>query len=134
MSADDNIKTIVAMYEAFGRGDLVAILDSVTEDVDWAADTSSSAAPWYGVRHGKQEVASFFQAFGSTMDVEEFTPLTYATNDDSVLAVVRCRAKSRATGKSIDMNLHHYFRFSGDKVSYYRGTEDTAQTVAVLHG
>jgi ketosteroid isomerase-like protein len=134
MSIDDNIKTVEAMYEAFGRGDLAAILDSVTEDVDWAADTSSSAAPWYGVRHGKQEVASFFQAFGSTMEVEEFTPLTYATNDDSVLAVVRCRAKSRATGKSIDMNLHHYFRFSGDKVSYYRGTEDTAQTVAVLHG
>jgi ketosteroid isomerase-like protein len=134
MSADDNIKTIQAMYEAFGRGDLVAILDSVTEDVDWAADTSSSAAPWYGVCHGKQEVASFFQAFGSTMEVEEFIPLTYATNVDSVLAVVRCRAKARATGKSIDMNLHHYFRFSGDKVSYYRGTEDTAQTVAVLHG
>jgi uncharacterized protein len=134
MSIDDNIKTVEAMYEAFGRGDLAAILDSVTEDVDWAADTSSSAAPWYGVRHGKQEVASFFQAFGSTMEVEEFTPLTYATNVDSVLAVVRCRAKARATGKSIDMNLHHYFRFSGDKVSYYRGTEDTAQTVAVLHG
>lgn len=134
MSADDNIKAVKAMYEAFGRGDAVAILDSVTEDVDWAADTSSSAAPWYGVRHGKQEVAVFFQAFGSTMEVEEFTPLTYATNDDSVLAVVRCRAKSRATGKSIDMNLHHYFKFSGDKVSYYRGTEDTAQTVAVLQG
>jgi uncharacterized protein len=134
MSTDDNIKTIQAMYEAFGRGDALAILESLTDDVDWAADTSSTAAPWYGVRHGKQEVGSFFQAFGSTMEVEEFTPLTYATNEDSVLAVVRCRAKSRATGKSIDMNLHHYFRFSGDKVIYYRGTEDTVQTVAALHG
>ena len=133
MSANDNIKTIVAMYEAFGRGDVRAILDGLTEDVDWAADTSSTEAPWYGVRHGKEEVSSFFHAFGSTMEVEEFTPLTYATNDDSVLAVVRCRARSRASGKSIDMNLHHYFRFSGDKVSYYRGTEDTAQTVAALH-
>lgn len=134
MSADDNIKTIMAMYEAFGRGDVGAILGALTDDVDWAADTSSTAAPWYGERHGKQEVGSFFQAFASSMDVEEFTPLTYATNDDSVLAVVRCRAKSRASGKSIDMNLHHYFRFTDDKVSYYRGTEDTAQTVAVLHG
>ncbi len=134
MSADDNMKTIVAIYEAFGRGDVGAILDALTDDIDWAADTSSTAAPWYGVRRGKQEVGSFFEAFGSSMDVEEFTPLTYATNDDSVLAVVRCRAKSRATGKSIDMNLHHYFRFTGEKVSYYRGTEDTAQTVAVLHG
>jgi uncharacterized protein len=134
MSADDNIKAVMAMYEAFGRGDAGAILDALTDDVDWAAETSSTEAPWYGVRHGKQEVASFFQAFGSAMEVEEFTPLTYATNDDSVMAVVRCRAKARATGKSFDMNLHHYFKFTGDKVSYYRGTEDTAQTVAVLHG
>jgi uncharacterized protein len=122
------------LYEAFGRGDAVAILDALIDDVDWAADTSSTAAPWYGPRHRKQGVASFFQAFGSTMEVEEFSPLTYGANDDSVMAVVRCRAKSRATGKSIDMNLHHYFKFTGDKVSYYRGTEDTAQTVAVLNG
>jgi uncharacterized protein len=134
VSADDNIKTIVAMYEAFGRGDAGAILDALTDDVDWAADTSSTAAPWYGVRHGKKEVASFFDDFGSTMEIEEFTPFSYAANDEAVLTVVKCRAKSRATGRSIDMNLHHYFRFTGDKVSYYRGTEDTAQTIAALHG
>jgi hypothetical protein len=80
------------------------------------------------------EVASFFQAFGSAMEVEELTPLTSGANDDSVFAMVKCRAKSRATGKSIDMNLHHCFRFTGNKVGYYRGTEDTAQTVAALQG
>ncbi len=134
MSSDDNIKTVAAMYEAFGRGDVGAVLDALTDDVDWAADTSSTEAPWYGVRHGKSEVASFFQSFGSAMEVEEFTLLTSGANDDSVFAMVKCRAKSRASGKSIDMNLHHYFRFTGDKVSYYRGTEDTAQTVAALQG
>ncbi len=30
------------------------------------------------------------------------------------------------------MNLHHYFRFRGDKIEFYRGTEDTAQTEAAL--
>ena len=30
------------------------------------------------------------------------------------------------------MNLHHYFTFRGGKIAYYRGTEDTAQTEAVL--
>jgi uncharacterized protein len=134
VSADDNIKTVMAMYEAFGRGDAGAILDVLTDDVDWAADTSSTGAPWYGVRHGKAEVGSFFQEFGSTMEIEEFTPLTYGANDDSVFTVVKCRAKSRATGKSMDMNLHHFFKFTGDKVGYYRGTEDTAQTIAALHG
>ena len=134
MSADANIKTITAVYEAFGRGDVTAILDAVTDDVDWAAEAASSAAPWYGVRHGKDAVAAFFSDFGSAMEVEEFTPVSFAGNDTDVLAVVRFRARSRSTGRTAEMNLHHYFKFRDGKIAYYRGTEDTAQTETVLRG
>ena len=61
MSAEDNIKTIEAVYEAFGRGDVAAILDVVTDDIDWATDTKSTAAPWYGPHHGKSGVTDFLQ-------------------------------------------------------------------------
>ncbi len=132
MSADANIKTITQVYEAFGRGDVATILDAVTDDVDWASEAASSAAPWWGVRHGKNEVADFFTAFGSTMEVEEFTPVSFAANDTDVFTVVRFRARSRASGKAAEMNLHHFFTFRDDKIAYYRGTEDTAQTEAVL--
>ena len=134
MSADANIKTITQVYEAFGRGDVAAILDAVTDDVDWAAEAASSAAPWYGVRHGRDAVAAFFSDFGSTMEVEEFTPVSFAANDTDVLTMVRFRARSRSTGKTAAMNLHHYFKFRDGKIAYYRGTEDTAQTEAVLQG
>jgi ketosteroid isomerase-like protein len=132
VSADVKIKTIEEVYQAFGRGDVAAILDAVTDDVDWATETSSTAAPWYGVRHGKDGVAVFFTAFGSAMEVEEFTPVSLAANDTDVLTVVRFRARSRSTGKTLAMDLHHYFRFRDGKIAYYRGTEDTAQTGAVL--
>jgi ketosteroid isomerase-like protein len=132
MSADANIKIITEIYEAFGRGDIAAILDAVTDDVDWAAEAASSAAPWYGVRHGRDAVAVFFSDFGSTMEVEEFTPVSLAANDTDVLTVVRFRARSRGTGRTAQMNLHHYFKFRDGKVAYYRGTEDTAQTENVL--
>lgn len=134
MSAEVNIKVIQDVYEAFGHGDVAAILDAVAEDVDWAAEATSSAAPWYGVRRGKAEVAQFFEAFGSTMEVEEFTPVSFAANDTDVHTVVRFRARSRATGRSAAMNLHHFFTFRDGKIAYYRGTEDTAQTAAVLRG
>ena len=132
MSADANIKTITQVYEAFGRGDVAAILDAVTDDVDWAAEAASSAAPWYGVRHGRDAVAAFFSDFGSTMEVEEFTPVSFAANDTDVLTMVRFRARSRSTGKTAAMNLHHYFKFRDGKIAYYRGTEDTAQTETAL--
>jgi ketosteroid isomerase-like protein len=134
MSADANIKTIMGVYEAFGRGDVAAILDAVTSDVDWAAEADPAVAPWHGVRHGQEAVAAFFGEFGSTMEVEEFTPVSIAANDTDVLSVVQFRARSRATGKTAAMNLHHVFKFRDGKIAYYRGTEDTAQTQAVLQG
>jgi ketosteroid isomerase-like protein len=84
------------------------------------------------VRHGPDAVAAFFAEFGSTMEVEEFTPVSVAANDDDVLTVVRFRARSRGTGKTAAMDLHHFFRFRHGKIAYYRGTEDTAQTARVL--
>jgi len=133
MSVKDNVNTINAVYEAFGRGDVGFIVGNLTDDVDWATDTSSDAAPWYGVRKGKDGVGAFFEAFGKTMDVEDFTPLTFASTDDGdVLTVVRFAARSRETGKVAKMQLHHWFRFTNGKISYYRGTEDTAITAAAL--
>jgi len=135
MSAEANIATVRRLYEAFGRGDVGTILTGLAEDVDWAADTGSMAAPWYGARRGKDEVTAFFSEFGAAMEVEEFTPLAFAGNeDDEVMAIVLCRATSRETGRSLSMNLHHYFRFRDGKITFYRGTEDTPQTEAALRG
>jgi len=132
MSADGNIKIISDVYEAFGRGDIPAVLDAVADDVDWAAEAASSGAPWYGVRHGRAEVAKFFEDFGTTMEVEEFSPVSFAANDTDVHAVVRFRARTRATGNAVAMNLHHFFTMRDGKIAYYRGSEDSAQTEAAL--
>lgn len=84
------------------------------------------------MRSGQDAVAAFFAAFGSTMEVEDFTPVSFAANETDVLTVVRFRATSRRTGKTATMDLHHFFRFRDGKIAYYRGTEDTAQTETVL--
>ena len=58
--SDPKIQTVQKIYEAFGRGDVATILDQLTDDVDWASEASSTAAPWYGVHKGKGEVPDFF--------------------------------------------------------------------------
>jgi ketosteroid isomerase-like protein len=132
MSADDNIKLIQTVYEAFGRGDIQFILDSVTDDVDWATDTASTAAPWYGPHHGRAGVTEFFQAFGSTMTVQKFDPVSMASNGTDVHAVVALTSTRTANGRTAEMNLHHWFRVRDGKIAYYRGTEDTAVTEALF--
>jgi uncharacterized protein len=127
-----NVRTIQNIYEAFGRGDLGFILDQVTDDVDWASCPDSKIAPWHGVRHGKSEVPSFFQALADNLEITEFMPLSFAANDTDVMVVTRWSAVAPATGKSLSMDIHHWWRFRDGKIYYYRGTEDTARTQDAL--
>ncbi len=58
MSASDNVATVKAIYDAFGRADIETILDAVCDDVDWATEGATGAAPWYGPRSGKDHERS----------------------------------------------------------------------------
>lgn len=134
MSEQTHITTVQAIYEAFGRGDVEAILERLTDDVDWASEAESEIAPWHGVRRGKDQVPSFFEALAATIDVTEFSPLTFASNPTDVLVVIRFGFTVRENGHSGSMDLHHWWRFRDDKICFYRGTEHTALTAALLAG
>ena len=133
MSTEQNIDTAKQMYEALGRGDIQAILDLVTDDVDWSTDAAIASAPWYGPRHGTDGVVSFLQAIGQTGPVTEFTPLAYAsTVEGDVMVFIRYAFTVTATGKHVAMNMHHYLKFRDGKACYVRSSEDTAQVAAAL--
>jgi len=109
MSAEQNIDTARQMYQAFGRGDVQAVLDRVVDDIDWSTDAAIASAPWYGPRRGKDGLASFFQAIATTGPVTEFTPLAFASNDDGdVMVFIRYAFTVAGTGKHVAMNMHHY--------------------------
>jgi ketosteroid isomerase-like protein len=107
-------------------------LSQLTDDVDWASCPDSDIAPWHGVHRGKAEVPSFFKALGGTLEITEFTPLSFASNETDVMVVTHWAATAPATGKSTAMDIHHWWRFRGDEICFYRGTEDTALTQAML--
>jgi ketosteroid isomerase-like protein len=127
MGAAQNIEIVKGIYESFGRGDVDAILEQCTDDVDWAADAAIEVAPWHGVKRGKAEVPSFFIGIAQSVHVTEFSPLSFAGNEDGdVMVFLRFAFTVTATGKDAAMNLHHYWRLRDGKVAYYRGSEDTA--------
>jgi ketosteroid isomerase-like protein len=134
MGAEDNLATVKAVYEAFGRGDVETILKAVAEDVDWAVD-AEPVGPWYGHRTGKDGVASFFADIAGAMDVEDFAVEGVGASDNEVFAFLRFAFRMKTTGRKAAFHLHHYFRFDGDgKIEYYRGSEDSAQVEHALAG
>ncbi|MEP6659342.1 MAG: nuclear transport factor 2 family protein [Acidimicrobiales bacterium] len=64
-----NLATVTALYEAFGRGDVPAILERLADDCAWEAWSDNSAVkagvPWLQPRVGKAGVAEFFAVVAS---------------------------------------------------------------------
>ena len=124
----NNIQIVKEIYDAVGAGDVEAILERVTDDVDWAAEAAGNAAPWYGQRDGKQGVASFFSDINSSIEISEFTPRSFAAGDDDVHLLVDWTFRPIATGREASMTMHHYWRLRDGKVQLFRGSEDSATT------
>jgi uncharacterized protein len=130
--SDPKIEAIQRVYAAFGRGDLDAILAEVADDVDWAAEAAGTSAPWYGTYHGKGEVPRFFKELGTSVEVTEFTPLSFTSNETDVMVVIRWTFRAISTGKSTTMNLHHWWRFADGKIVLYRGSDDSELTASAF--
>jgi ketosteroid isomerase-like protein len=128
MSQQDNIRVVEDIYDAVGRGDVEAILERVTDDVDWAAEVEGTAAPWHGPRTGKQGVASFFEDINTSIEISEFVPHSYAAGDGDVHLLVDWTFRPLANGRQTSMTMHHYWQFRDGKVARFRGSEDSALT------
>lgn len=120
-----NVDTVKAMYEAFGRGDVPAILDHLADDVSWDADYDSPAAPWLEPRRGKANIPAFFEAL-APLTFTKFEPHTFAAHGDKVIAVIRIEAESKGKHYVIP-NEGHLWTFRSDgKVTSYQHMTDTA--------
>jgi hypothetical protein len=132
VSQQENLDTVRAIYDAVGHGDVAAIQDRVTDDVNWAAEASSNAAPWYGQRTGKAGVASFFADLAQSIEITEFVPHSYAVGENDVHLLVDFAYRSMITGREASMTMHHYWRVRDGKVEHFRGSEDTALTAETV--
>ena len=72
--AQDNVALLRETYDAFGRGDVPAVLGSFADDITWHAP---AVLPQGGDAKGKEEVAQFFQRLvgaweGLQLDLRDF--------------------------------------------------------------
>ena len=132
--SDSKIDATRRMYEALGRGDVEAILAELADDVDWlsVSEARHPLVPWYGRYRGRGDVPRFFKEIGSSVDINEFTPLAYTTNETDVQVAIRWGFTVRATGKSATLYMQHWWRFADGKVASVRTVEDTEQTAAAF--
>jgi uncharacterized protein len=131
MSERTNADVVQRGYEAFGRGDIPALLDLLTDDVEWTLQ-GPSVIPFAGTRHGHEGVSEFFSVLGETLDFEQFEPREYVAQGDTVVVVGFERSLSRATGRTIEQEWAHVNTLRDGKIAKFRAYEDTGAYVAAL--
>jgi len=106
-----NLDTVRRTYEAFGRGDVTAILDTLDESVRWDTDSSLTEVPWLKPRRGKTEVAEFFQSL-EPLEFDRFEPRRLFEEGDQVFALITLEVTYKPTGKKYFFPNHaHLWRF-----------------------
>ena len=63
MEASTNVAVVRQVYEALGRGDVPAVLELLSEDVEWVYQ-GPTTIPFAGTRHGRDGVGEFFSLLG----------------------------------------------------------------------
>ena len=133
MSEQDNVQRVKAIYAAFGRGDVSAILNALAEDVEWH-HVGAPEVPYGKTRRGREQVAPFFAELSEGFELQQFEVREYIAQGETVVALGTWGARVKRTGAIFTSEWAMVWKFSQGKVTYYRGFEDTAAVAAACRG
>ncbi len=122
---EQNIALIKAVYQAFSRGEIAFIMDSLAPNVEWSFEGPSSI-PYTGSWHKREEVMQFFAAIGTKEKDHQLSIAEYYGDGDTVFTMGRYAATSVATGKRFDASIAHFFRIEDGKITRFVDFGDTA--------
>ena len=131
MSEQQNLEIVKRGYEAFGRGDIQALLDLFADDIEWTSP-GPPQLPTAGTRRGRQQVAEFFQGVDQLFDIQQFEPKAFLAQGDLVVVLGSDTARIKATGKVVTDEWAHAFTVRDGKIVKMREYIDTSAVVAEL--
>jgi hypothetical protein len=129
MSEKDNITLVKKLYEAFARGDIETILDHVTNDIAWSSP-GPATVPYSGDRTGPAQVREFFDRLLGTQENVNLSVEQFIAQGDAVAILGRYTGNVKATGKTFDSLIGHFFTIRSDKVARWVGLGDTAHAAS----
>jgi uncharacterized protein len=128
-----HLEAVQEIYAAFGRGDVPAILDRLSEEVAWESWSDNHAqragVPWLRPQTGRAGAAEFFAAIAG-WEIRAFDVHRLLAADDAVVAEVSIDAVTDAGAQVRDEELHLWSFGSDGRVTRFRHYVDTAKHIA----
>jgi ketosteroid isomerase-like protein len=122
---EQSVEVARSVYEAFGKGDVPAVLGAMTADIEWY---EAEGMPYGGVYHGGEEVAQ--NVFGPIVDdILDFavTPEEFIASGSTVAVVARYSGTAKGTGSTLNLPAVHVWDVRDGKVARFRQFIDTVK-------
>jgi len=114
----ENAARVTKIFEAFGRGDVEFILDQLADDARFVSHLDARV-PWAGEYSGKHEVARYFQALGTSVEVADHPVHALVAQGDTVIASGDVSFLVRESGKSGSSKWVYIFKLDNGQVQSY---------------
>jgi uncharacterized protein len=133
MAEQSNTDVVRGVYDAFLRGDLPAVLDTLTDDVEWIW-YGPADIPFAGTRHGRDAVAEWFAIIADTVEFRQFEPAAFefVAQDDTVVVLGFERDMAKATGREFDQHWVQFFTLRDGRIARFRQFPDTRAVSAAF--
>lgn len=122
-----NRDIVKALYDAFGRGDVPAVLGAFDPEIQWKEAENflyADGNPYVGPQAVAEGV---FQRIVSDVDNFSVLPERFADGGDTVVAEGRYRGTMKTTGTPVDAQFAHVWQLRDDKVVRFQQYTDTKQ-------
>jgi uncharacterized protein len=133
MSEQENTGLVQQAYAHFQRGEIPAVLDSLSEDVQWLTP-EVEGVPGGGNWHGREQVGQFFQTLGDNQEARQFEPREFVAQGDKVVALGHYAWHVKSTGRQWESDFAHAFTVRDGKVTRFQEYTDTAAIADAFRG
>lgn len=119
-----NTDLIRGVYEAFAKGDIPSVLDTLASDIIW---TEAEGGPYGGVSIGPDQVLqNVFMKLGAEWDGFSAIPGEFIAEGNTVVVLGDYSASFKATGKSFQAPFAHVWKLQNGKAVSFQQYTDTA--------
>ena len=131
-NSSSNLDLIRGAYEAFGRGDVPAVLGVMDENIEWH---EAEGFPYGGTYHGPEAVLhNVFMKLGTEWEGFQAVPDEYVDGGDTIVALGHYSGTYKETGKSMRVPLAHVWKIRNGQVYEFQQYTDTALVQQALAG
>ena len=129
MSEQENVAVVRGAYENFQGGDIRALLDSLTEEVDWRLPEMENVS-FSGGRNGRERVGGFFNDLADSQESVSFEPREFVAQGDKVVALGSYRWRVKKNGREYASDFAHVFTVRDGKIAAFHEYMDSAAATA----